>query len=104
MRRAHRVAAAAMAAVVCLTVTIVVLVDAAPAQAATIASDTAIDVAGGVAGGVAAPSSLTAVIDNIRNWLVGLLVALATLFLTVGGSAICWPVVTRARSPRRRTR
>lgn len=33
----------------------------------------------------AAPSSLTGVIDNIRNWLVGLLVGLATLFLTVGG-------------------
>ncbi|MQA02170.1 MAG: hypothetical protein GEV07_05395 [Streptosporangiales bacterium] len=54
-------------------VTIVVLIGAAPAQAATLAGD------------VAAPSSLTAVIDNIRNWLVGLLVALATLFLTVGG-------------------
>ncbi|MFI6991766.1 pilin [Nonomuraea wenchangensis] len=34
---------------------------------------------------VAAPSSLNAVIDNLRNVIVGLLVALATLFLTVGG-------------------
>ncbi|WP_236004474.1 pilin [Nonomuraea antri] len=31
------------------------------------------------------PSSLNAVIDNLRNVIVGLLVALATLFLTVGG-------------------
>ncbi len=35
------------------------------------------------AGGAAA--SLTSVIDNLRNWLVGILAALATLFLTVGG-------------------
>lgn len=32
-----------------------------------------------------APPSLTGVIDNLRNWLVGLLAALATLFLTIGG-------------------
>lgn len=37
------------------------------------------------AGVVAAPASLTEVIDNLRNWIVGLLVALATLFLTIGG-------------------
>jgi membrane protease YdiL (CAAX protease family) len=35
--------------------------------------------------GVAAPKDLNAVINNITTWLVGLLVALATLFLTVGG-------------------
>jgi Type IV secretion system pilin len=34
---------------------------------------------------IAAPADLNAVIDNLRNWLVGLLVGLATLFLTVGG-------------------
>jgi Type IV secretion system pilin len=34
---------------------------------------------------VAAPPDLNTVINNIRNWLVGLLVALATLLLTVGG-------------------
>ena len=36
---------------------------------------------------VAQPSAptLSSVIDNLRNWLVGLLAALATLFLTVGG-------------------
>ncbi|MEV0623531.1 pilin [Nonomuraea sp. NPDC050404] len=33
----------------------------------------------------AAPASLNGVIDNLRNVIVGLLVALATLFLTVGG-------------------
>lgn len=33
----------------------------------------------------AAPGSLNQVIDNLRNVIVGLLVALATLFLTVGG-------------------
>jgi len=33
----------------------------------------------------AAPASLNTVINNIRNWLVGLLVALATLLLTIGG-------------------
>ena len=32
-----------------------------------------------------AAASLHQVIDNLRNWLVGLLAALATLFLTVGG-------------------
>jgi hypothetical protein len=29
--------------------------------------------------------SLTSVIDNLRNWLVGILAAVATLFLTIGG-------------------
>ena len=33
----------------------------------------------------AASGDLTTVIDSIRNWIAGLLVALATLFLTVGG-------------------
>jgi Type IV secretion system pilin len=31
------------------------------------------------------PETFTAVVDNIRGWLVGILVAVATLFLTVGG-------------------
>jgi hypothetical protein len=38
-----------------------------------------------VTGLAAPPKDLNTVINNIRNWLVGLLVALATLFLTVGG-------------------
>jgi hypothetical protein len=33
----------------------------------------------------AAPTSLPQVIDNLRNWITGLLVALATLMATVGG-------------------
>ncbi|WP_346433955.1 pilin [Nonomuraea composti] len=38
-----------------------------------------------LADGGKGPDSLNAVIDNLRNVIVGLLVALATLFLTVGG-------------------
>jgi hypothetical protein len=34
---------------------------------------------------MAAPKNLPAVIQSITTWLVGLLVSLATLFLTVGG-------------------
>lgn len=37
-----------------------------------------------LAQGATAPS-LTTVIDNLRNWMMGLLVAAATLFLTAGG-------------------
>lgn len=37
------------------------------------------------AGGGKGAGSLNQVIDNLRNVIVGLLVALATLFLTVGG-------------------
>jgi Type IV secretion system pilin len=33
----------------------------------------------------AAAGDITTVIDSIRNWLAGILAALATLFLTVGG-------------------
>ena len=33
----------------------------------------------------AATSDITPVIDSIRNWIAGLLAALATLFLTIGG-------------------
>jgi hypothetical protein len=32
-----------------------------------------------------AASSLNQVIENLRTWLIGLLVALATLLLTIGG-------------------
>ncbi|MBN1172223.1 MAG: hypothetical protein JXA67_08605 [Micromonosporaceae bacterium] len=34
---------------------------------------------------VLAADSIEAVVNNIRTWLVGILVAVATLFLTVGG-------------------
>lgn len=50
-----------------LVVALVVLATATPAAAAT-----------------GAPS-LSGVIDALRNWLVGILAAVATLFLTVGG-------------------
>ena len=33
-----------------------------------------------------ATSDLNTVIDSVRNWVAGLLVALATLFLTIGGA------------------
>jgi len=35
-------------------------------------------------------SSLEQVIDNIRIWLFGLLIAVATLFLTIGGVRLMW--------------
>ncbi|SEH02419.1 hypothetical protein SAMN05444920_12677 [Nonomuraea solani] len=61
-----------------------ILVEYAIAHAATtrISSPAAVSFSGQV---LAAPASLNAVIDNLRNVIVGLLVALATLFLTVGG-------------------
>lgn len=37
------------------------------------------------AAGSTPDAALSSVIDNLRNWVVGLLAALATLFLTVGG-------------------
>jgi hypothetical protein len=33
----------------------------------------------------AASDELTTVIDNLRNWAMGILAAVATLFLTIGG-------------------
>lgn len=36
-------------------------------------------------GVTAAPTDLNTVINNLRSWLIGLLVALATLCLTIGG-------------------
>lgn len=62
--------AAARVAAVCVVAVSVVSSGAGPAFA------------GGV---VAAPASLGDVVENLRNWLVGLLVGLATLYLTVGG-------------------
>ena len=34
---------------------------------------------------LAAPATLEAVVNNLRLWLIGILAAIATLFLTVGG-------------------
>ncbi|MBF8191483.1 hypothetical protein ITP53_38475 [Nonomuraea sp. K274] len=40
---------------------------------------------GTVVRAAAVPTNLNTVFDNLRNWLIGLLAALATLMLTVGG-------------------
>ncbi|MGW0805559.1 pilin [Nonomuraea sp. NPDC002799] len=62
------------------------LLEYAIAHAVTTAADASTSVPASVSGQVlAAPASLNAVIDNLRNVIIGLLVALATLFLTVGG-------------------
>jgi hypothetical protein len=37
-----------------------------------------------------AADSIEAVVNNIRAWLFGILVAVATLFLTVGGLRLMW--------------
>lgn len=78
MRQQLRIAAAVcgviagIALAVLLAVLIGPLITAAPAHAADVVT-------------AAAPASLSEVITNIRNWLITLLVALATLLLTVGG-------------------
>jgi hypothetical protein len=36
------------------------------------------------------PESIEAVVNNIRTWLVALLAAVATLFLTIGGLRLMW--------------
>ncbi|WP_433615310.1 pilin [Dactylosporangium sp. CA-139114] len=51
---------------------------------ATVIGDTAIAAAAG-APVIMAADSIQAVVNNIRLWLVGILVAVATLFLTIGG-------------------
>ncbi|MEU4574633.1 pilin [Nonomuraea sp. NPDC023979] len=67
--------------VILASITFGILLEYAIAHAAVYADSTSV-----IAAGTAAPpSSLNTVIDNLRNVIVGLLVALATLFLTVGG-------------------
>ena len=39
---------------------------------------------------VPGPDSIEAVIGNVRTWLLGILVAVATLFLTIGGLRLMW--------------
>jgi hypothetical protein len=41
-------------------------------------------------GAVLAADSMETVVNNIRTWLVALLAAVATLFLTVGGLRLMW--------------
>ncbi|GIH99157.1 pilin [Planobispora takensis] len=50
-----------------------------------LASTLEISAAAGQGRAVAAPADLNAVFTNLRNWLIGLLVSLATLMLTLGG-------------------
>ncbi len=54
------------------------------APAAAVVTSTAVAVAL-VPDAAYAAESIDAVVNNIRTWLVGILVAIATLFLTVGG-------------------
>jgi hypothetical protein len=49
----------------------------APAQA--------VPVAGSAERVVALAGSVGAVLDNVRNWIMGILAGLATVFLTIGG-------------------
>lgn len=68
----------AVALVALTTATLVFLVgDSAAAHAA-------------VPGPVLAADSVEAVVNNIRTWLVALLAAVATLFLTIGGLRLMW--------------
>lgn len=39
---------------------------------------------------VALAASVEAVLNNIRNWVVGILALLATVFLTIGGARYVW--------------
>ncbi len=41
-------------------------------------------------GAVLAADSIQAVVNNIRTWLVAILAAVATLFLTIGGLRLMW--------------
>ncbi|WP_244894166.1 pilin [Planobispora rosea] len=66
--------AAAVAALIVITVATGALASALETSAAA-----------GQGRAVAAPADLNAVFTNLRNWLIGLLVSLATLMLTLGG-------------------
>lgn len=39
---------------------------------------------------LAQAASVEAVLNNIRNWIVGILALLATVFLTIGGARYVW--------------
>lgn len=39
---------------------------------------------------VALAASVEAVLNNVRNWVVGILALLATVFLTIGGARYVW--------------
>ncbi|MEU1808411.1 pilin [Micromonospora aurantiaca (nom. illeg.)] len=63
----------------------VLIVLAGVLASATVLGDTAVAAADAGAPMPLAADSIQAVVNNIRVWLVGILVAVATLFLTVGG-------------------
>jgi hypothetical protein len=60
------------------------------ASAAILLGGTAAHAAGPGGPTVLAADSIEAVVNNIRAWLVGILVAVATLFLTIGGLRLMW--------------
>lgn len=82
--QAHSLKLALAVVFVLVTIALGVLLSYALAHAAT-ATATAATAHGPGQVLAAPPDSLNAVIDNLRNVIVGLLVALATLFLTVAG-------------------
>jgi hypothetical protein len=83
----HSLRVALAALFVLATIALGVLLSYALAHAATVPTTTTATATVYVPGQVLAapPDTLNAVIDNLRNVIVGLLVALATLFLTVAG-------------------
>ncbi|MEV4471239.1 pilin [Nonomuraea sp. NPDC049504] len=84
--QAHSVKIALIAVTILGGIVLGTLLEYALAHAVTAAGSVPAPITAPVTGEVlAAPASLNAVIDNLRNVIVGLLVALATLFLTVGG-------------------
>jgi hypothetical protein len=74
IRRAHRVRRPALAATVALAVVLLVLI-AAPA----------VGYADPIHHLAAAPKSINQVIAGLRNWLMGILAGIATLFLILAG-------------------
>lgn len=58
-------------------VALVLLLADGPAQA--------VPIAGSTVRVVALAGSVGAVLDNVRNWIMGILAGLATVFLTIGG-------------------
>lgn len=66
-------------------ITAVLVVAVVGTAVAVVAAASPAAAAGGRVLAAAGAPSLTGVIDALRNWLVGLLAAVATLFLTIGG-------------------
>ncbi|MFD9939579.1 pilin [Nonomuraea sp. NPDC059023] len=81
--QAHSLKIALAALFVLVTIALGALLSYALAHATTTATAATVYAPGRVL--AAPPDSLNTVIDNLRNVIVGLLVALATLFLTVAG-------------------